>query len=697
MELIFEIGCEELPAGFIEPAMKQMRANFLEQCAERRIEADAVEVLATPRRLVLLVGNLAERQKDLEEVRTGPPVQAAYRDGQPTKAAEGFARGQGVSVDDLYVVETDKGSYVAAKVFEKGGDVRELLPEILTAVLKGFHFPKSMRWADRRDTFARPIRWLLAVADGQRVALTHAGVESGTTTRGHRFAAPGEFEVESIAGYFEQLARAHVVVHTDERRRRVQEQLARIGEELGGQVIDDPELVEEVIYLVEEPHGLYLNFGEEYLEVPAEVLISSMREHQRYFAIAGADGKLLPYCAVIYNTPVHDPAVVARGNLRVLKARLDDARFFWEKDLQTSLEERVAELGHVVWLAKIGSMKDRSIRMARLAERIAQELGLDATVAAHAARAGLLAKADLVSQMVFEFPDLQGVMGREYALKAGEPVEVATAIHEQYLPRGAEDALPGSDAGACVALAERLDALVGCFGIGLVPTSAADPYGLRRAALGVLRILQGRGYRIALSELLKLTIGVYDDICPDVLDKEPDALRAELTDFFGTRLKFQLATAAPTDVVDAVLAAGFDDVLSVQGRVSALASLRNEPDFEPLAVGFKRVVNILKKQAEGVAPGSLEVDPARLAEPAEQALFEAWGQARARVDAALAERNWQAACQALIALKTPVDHFFDHVMVMTDDQALRDNRIALLDKLRALFLQVADISVIQAG
>ncbi|MBA2663126.1 MAG: glycine--tRNA ligase subunit beta [Bradymonadaceae bacterium] len=692
MELIFEIGCEELPASYIEPALKHLREQFVEQCAAMRVDIDDVQVLATPRRLTLLVGKLAEHQRDLEEVRTGPPAQAAFRDGQPTKAAEGFARAQGVELAELYLVESDKGAYVAARVFQKGGPVRELLPEILTTVIKSFHFPKSMRWASYRETFARPIRWILAVAGELRVPLSFAGVESGTTTRGHRFAAPGEFVVHSIEDYRTQLRGAHVVVDTDARRQIVIDKLAEISTAVGGQVIHDPALIEEVVYLVEDPHALYLNFGEKYLELPDEVLISSMRSHQRYFAIAGQNGALLPYCAVIYNTPVRDPKVVADGNLRVLKARLDDAVFFWEKDLAKTLDTRVEELENVLWLAKIGTMKARSHRMAELADKVAQALGLDQSQASIARRAAYLAKADLVSHMVGEFPDLQGTMGRAYALKGGEPDAVAQAIHEQYLPRSADDALPQSDAGACVALAERLDALVGCFGIGLVPTSAADPYGLRRAALGVLRIVQARQYSIKLSTLVTLSLEVYDQLTPGVLGKDRDQLVRELLDFMATRLKFQLAGEAPTDVVDAVLAAGFDEVLSVQGRVRALASLRSEPDFEPLAAGFKRVVNILRKQADELRAGAPAKD--LLVEQPEQALFEAYQNAKSRVDKALDERNWQAACEALIELKVPVDHFFDHVMVMTDDQALRQNRLALLDALRALFLRVADISVI---
>jgi glycyl-tRNA synthetase beta chain len=696
MELIFEIGCEELPASFIEPALEQLERGFVAACAAKRIAAEGVRVLATPRRLTLLVDHLGETQADLEEVRTGPPAQVAFKDGQPTKAAEGFARGQGVPVEDLYVVETDKGAYVAAKVFEKGGRAVDLLPELLTQLVKGLHFPKSMRWGSYGETFARPVRWLLAVAGGERLAMTFAGVESGVLTYGHRFSAPGALEVHSIAEYLDKLRGANVHVDTTERRELIAKRLIALGEEVGGKVIEDPALIAEVANLIEAPYALVLRFGEEYLEVPDEVLISSMRSHQRYFAITRHDGsKLLPCCGVIYNTPVRDPEVVAKGNLKVLKARLDDARFFWEKDLQKTLDTRVDELDQVIWLGKIGSMKGRSERISALAKAVASALGLGAGTEEAAGRAGYLAKADLVSQMVFEFPDLQGVMGREYALKQGESEAVAKAIFEQYLPRGADDDLPASDAGACVALAERLDAITGCFGIGLIPTSQADPYALRRAALGVLRILQDRQYRVALTNLVDLAIGVYGTHAPGVFDKDTATLRQEILEFLATRLKFQLNAQLPTDVVDAVLAAGYDDVLSAQGRAEALAALRSLPDFEALAMGFKRVVNILKKQADEYAGQSLTVDAVLLNEPAEQALFEAYNQTNTRVTEALSRRDWAAACEALIGLKVPVDGFFDHVMVMTDDQRLKQNRIALLSKLRELFFHVADISVVQ--
>jgi glycyl-tRNA synthetase beta chain len=697
MQLVYEIGCEELPPSFCEPALAQIEKAFRAQVEELRISFDSLRTVATPRRLTLLVDGLADSQSDLEEERTGPPAKIAFRDGEPTKAAEGFARGNGVDVADLYTVDTDKGEYLAAKVFEEGQPTRELLPEVLNEIVRGLNFPKSMRWAARTERFARPVRWILAVADGETVPVSFAGVDSSNTTFGHRFAAPESFDVSGIDDYLSGLREAHVVVDQAERRETITRKLAEIAEDIGATLVEDQALVDEVTFLVEEPHAIAITFGDEYLELPDEVLVSSMRSHQRYFSFADEDGNaLISVCGVIYNTPVTTPEQVYDGNLRVLRARLDDARFFWEKDLKISLDTLVDKLSTVVWLKKLGSMKARSERMSKLAAAISDEVGFDEHATRSAKRAGLLSKTDLLTDMVGEFPDLQGVMGREYALADDEDADVANAIYEQYLPKGADDDVPETKAGAAVALAEKLDALTGCFGIDLIPTSTSDPYALRRAALGVIRILQEREYSVGLSRLFELAVDAYEELSPGALEKDRDELVDQVVEFCATRLKYQLTDDYPTDVVDAVLAVNKDDVLSIQDRVDALAELRQEPDFEPLAIGFKRVVNILRKQAEEQAELAGSVNTDLLEEEQERALHNAWKDAAAEVDAALAARDWQRACQALIGLKGPVDDFFDNVMVMADDQKLMQNRIALLDELRDLFMKVADISRIQA-
>lgn len=692
MQLIFEIGCEELPARFVPPALEQIEEAFKEACDQSRIDAGNVRMAGTPRRLTLLVTDLAETQEDLREERTGPPAAIAYDDaGEPTKAAEGFARGQGVEVDDLYTVETDKGEYLAAEVFDKGSATQTLLPKILTSIIEGLHFPKSMRWGTQDETFGRPVRWILAVAGGEVVPVEFAGVQSSNLTYGHRFSAPDPFVVDSIDSHERGLLRADVIVDPILRRTDVIRALEIHGTEAGGQVVDDPELIDEVIYLIEKTQAVTLHFSEDYLELPREVLISSMRSHQRYFAIEETDGSALrPACVVIYNTPVRDPEVVARGNLKVLRARLDDARFFWEKDLQISLSEHRDKLREVIWIGALGTMYERTERMAGLARDVGAAMELSDDQIESAARAAALSKADLVTQVVNEFPDLQGVMGREYALRSGEDNAVATAIDEQYRPKSADGRLPKTDVGACVAIAEKLDAIVGCFGIDMAPSSASDPYGLRRAALGILRILSDRNSTASLPHLIAKAVDRYEGIFAD-----GEAVARAVSAFLNTRLRYLLTDDAPTDVVNSVLAAGVDDVPSVHGRIEALAALRDEADFEPLALGFKRVVNILEKQAEDVDLDELSVDPSRLEDPAESALYEAYHSAREAVSHHLDERRWDAACESLIELKSSVDQFFDSVMVMADDEALKNNRLALLAELRRLFLEVADISKIR--
>ena len=695
MELIFEVGCEDLPARFVEPALQQMRDGFQDHCESLRIDVGDITTAGTPRRLVLMVTDLADAQTDLQEQRTGPPADIAFDDGEPTNAATGFARGQGVDVEDLYVVDTDKGEYVAADVFEEGEPTAELLPEVLTEILSGLQFPKSMRWGSGPTKFGRPVRWLTAVADGDVIPVEFAGVTSGSITYGHRFAAPDPLEVQTVEGYLADLDDAQVTVDQHQRRSEIEEMLQQQGAAAGGRVVDDPGLVDEVTQLVEKPHAVLLDFSEDYLQLPREVLISSMRSHQRYFAVESDDGsELLSACVVIYNTPVEDPQVVAEGNLKVLRARLDDARFFWDNDRKTDLEDHREKLNDVVWIGKLGTMYELTERLERLAEPIGEAMGLEASQQKNAARAAALSKADLVTDLVEEFPDLQGVMGREYALASGEAPEVARAVEEHYLPKSADGALPETDAGACVAVAEKLDAIVGCFGVDMIPTSSSDPYGLRRAALGVLRILKQRNSTASLPDLVDHTIGAYRSGGDTPFDEDDQSVRSQVVDFMVTRLRYLLEDEAPTDVVNSVLAATVEDVPSVYGRVEALADLQGEEDFEPLAQGFKRVVNILEKQAEEYDLEALEVDADLLEEPEEQQLFEAARSAKTALDDHLQQRRWDDACNELIALKQPVDTFFDSVMVMADDDRLKRNRLALLDELRRLFVGVADISKI---
>lgn len=700
MELVFEIGCEDLPARFVGPSLEQLKTLFNSLCldSELLVDVNATRTVGTPRRLALLAQVERTIPRRVEQ-KIGPSWERAFADGQPTRAAVGFSGSLGLTPADLRPLHTEKGIYASLELQVGGGDAREHLPGVLQECVRLLHFPKTMRWGAHDQRFARPLRWLVAVADGEILPVHFAGVSAGNYTFGHRFApAHGHAEVPSRLlvtdhqSYLAAMEKAGIVVDPGERRRQVSELVHESARKGGGRPVDDAALLDEVTHLVEQPNAVLVEFDAAYLDLPDEVLLSSMRAHQRYFGILDDEGGLKNACVVVYNTPVRDPRVVAAGNLRVLKARLDDAKFFWENDLSQPLDAYRQDLDRVLWLNRLGSLRDKSDRIAQLAERIAVDVGLGTDAARIAQRAGHLSKADLVTSVVYEFPDLQGVMGREYALRSDEGEAVATAIYEQYLPRGAEDELPTTNAGACVAIAEKLDSLVGCFLAGLIPTSTADPYGLRRAAIGVIRVLQGRGWRISLEALVDRAAQVYDETDVD-LEWSP-ATKALLLDFVRGRLENQLVSDYPTDVVRAVLAVGLDDVTSVTDRVAALSSLRDEPVFEPLATGFKRVVNILRKQASEYSSAELQVNEAQLAEDAEKALHAAATAARVALDDAISQREWPTAVRTLASLREPVDTFFDTVMVMTDDAELKRNRVALLFELQGQFLRVADLSVV---
>ena len=695
MELVFEIGCEELPARFVEPGLEQLESMFVEKCDHERIEVSDVRTVGTPRRLTLLVEDLADKQADLSETQTGPPADVAFEDGEPTGAAKGFASAKGVEPNDLYVVDTEKGKYAAADVYEEGQDTHELLPDILEEVLSELHFPKSMRWGDGADiAFGRPVRWLLAVVDGEHVPVHFAGVDSGTSSRGHRFSSPESFEVNGCEDYISELESRDVVVEPHRRKTQIRETLDEMASSVGGEVREDPGLVDEVAHLIEMPNGTLLDYSDEYLMLPDEVLITSMRSHQRYFSIQDPDtGQLMSYAGVIYNTPVETPEKVNEGNLKVLRARLDDAKFFWNKDRQQPLAAYTAHLEDVVWVDAIGSMKNRSERIGNLGKRLGDAFGLETQQREAVERAGLLSKADLVTEMVNEFPSLQGIVGREYARESGESDDVAVAIHEQYLPGGADDDLPSTDIGAIVSIAEKIDAIVGCFGADMQPTSDSDPYGLRRAALGIIRIAAESDYRIELDELVGDSLAIYaKHNGDDVFSKSDDKLVGEVCYFVKNRLRYWLQEDYPTDVVDAVIEVGGRDIKRTIGLVESLSALKEGEDFLPLARGFKRIGNILDKEE---VPASDSPDESLLEEPQEQQLFEAYRDVRNQITNALENRDWDRACAALNDMKEPVDAFFDNVMVMTDDEKLHRNRIALLRQLRKLFVRVADIGHIQ--
>ncbi len=689
-DLLLEIGVEELPASFVVPALAELRRSLEERLAAKRLSHGASRVWGTPRRLAVRVEAVAGTSPDLRRQVLGPPLKAAFApDGSPTKAGEKFAQAHRRTLEELLRVQTPKGEYLAVEVEERGESAEVLLPAALSEVVHILHFPKSMRWGDVEQTFARPVQWLVALHGTAVLHFVFGDVRSGRETRGHRFLAPDPFPLAHAQDYAAALDKSHVVADISERRSRIQKAVREKAASAGGVLRDDEDLLDEVTQLVELPCPVLGSFEERHLDLPPEVLVQEMRSHQRYFSVVDGTGKLLPRFVAVSNTPVRDEATSRRGYERVLSARLSDGRFFFDEDRKTPLAARVPELDRVVWQGQLGSYGEKVERICALAVWLAREVGL-ASLVPTVERAALLAKADLVTGMVGEFPELQGIMGREYALASGEPKEVALAIAEHYLPRGASDPLPTEDAGALVGLADRLDTLAGLFALRKQPSASADPFGLRRACLGVIRVILGRSYRLPLGKAL-------DEALRPLAKKLPKAnlgeTRLELLEFFRGRLKALWTEGVRADVVEAVLSTGFEDLRGAQARVQALAALVETPEFLPLAESVKRAVNILEKQG-----GDIQGDTPQeslFEQPAERMLYRDAQAARAEVSAALAREDVPGALAAAAALRGPVATFFEGVRVMADDAAVRENRVRLLRAVANVFAPLADFGRIQ--
>jgi glycyl-tRNA synthetase beta chain len=680
-DLFLEIGCEEIPAGFIPKALADMEQLMKRELESARLEFGEIVTLGTPRRLVLAVKGIAERQPDAELTAMGPAKSVAYdKEGNPTRAAQGFARGQGVEVSELILIATEKGEYLAAKKSEIGRETSDLLPEMLPRLMGAIPFKKSMRWGDLDVRFARPIHWIVALFDGVVVPFSFGNIETGSVSRGHRFMANSNFPVKDLAHYLEECERHFVIPDPLKRKEIIRREIEQVAKKAGGRVLPDEGLLEQVSFLVEYPSAVYGTFSREFLAVPREVLITSMREHQRYFSLVDENGKLLPGFITINNTLTEDPEVVVKGNERVLRARLSDARFFFDEDQKHTLESRVEALKSIVYQAKLGTSYEKMERFRDLAKKLAAEL--NPSVSEQVYRAATLCKADLVTGMVGEFPEVQGIMGREYALHDGEEPAVASAIAEHYLPTQAGGELPASDIGAFVSLADKMDTICGCFCVGLIPTGSADPYALRRSALGIINIILDRKYRTPLSAL----IGASLELLAAKRIRPAAEVQKDVLEFFRGRFVNLMADRFPSDVVDAVASVSFDDLVEAGAKIAALSEFRNRSDFGPLAVAFKRVCNIVK---DGV---DTPVSAALFEDPAESSLHQALQEVAKKVESALLGADYLAALTEIATLKDGVDLFFEKVMVMAEDEAVRGNRLALLTGIARLFSRIADFS-----
>ncbi|MBF0477132.1 MAG: glycine--tRNA ligase subunit beta, partial [Deltaproteobacteria bacterium] len=647
-DLLFEIGVEEIPAGFMAGALDSLKSLTAKGLEENRLGFGSITAMGTPRRLTVLATGIPEKQEDMTEEITGPPKKVAMgEDGQYTKAGLGFAKSQNADVADLKVITTPKGEYLAISRIRAGRDTVDVLTEMLPRVITTLPFPKSMRWGEIKTAFVRPIHWLAALYGTNIVPFETAGITSGRTIYGHRFMAPAPIELASPADYLEKTKSAWVIADIAERKQMVADQVAEAVKAVGGSILTDPGLLDHVTNLVEYPYAVCGSFDPKFLAIPDEVLITAMREHQKYFSVIGPDKKLMPHFVAVNNTKPKHPAIVTKGHERVLKARLADAAFFYKEDTKQPLSDRVDALKRVTFHSDLGSSYEKMERFQKLAVAIADKIAPQAIPTVD--RIAYLCKADLVTDMVGEFPTLQGIMGREYARLSGEQPEVADGILEHYLPRFAGDELPKTIGGAIVSIADKVDSVVGFFAVGQKPTGGADPYALRRQSLGVINILLGLDLHLTVDELITMSLNQFKPgLVPD-----PVATAAEVKAFFEGRL-FNLMTGRgfSHDVVDAVLAVFGASPTAAVPRITALEEFKKIPDFEPLAVAFKRVVNIIKK-TNVVAAVKAEL----LAEEAEQDLFRAYSGLNQEVAALVGQGDYQAALTKVAGLKGAVDAF----------------------------------------
>lgn len=686
--LLLEIGTEELPASFVAAGVEALPALLRAKLAELRLSHGPVRSAGTPRRLAVWVEEVAVEQPDLDEEVLGPPARVAFdAEGKPTKAAQAFAQKLGVELSSLTRKDTDKGEYLVGRRREKGAPARELLPAALGEVCGKIPFRKSMRWSDGDVPFGRPVRWLIALLGAEEIGFSFAGVRSGRTTAGHRFLSPGAHAIAHARDYVAFLKERHVFVDTDERRRTMVERLREAASAAGGVLIEDEFLVEENLSLVEEPHIVTGGFDAQFLKLPERVILDVAKGHQRYFGVRASDGKLLPKYLAVVNT-AEKAENVRRGNDRVMRARLADAKFFYETDLATPLGDRRAKLEGVVFHKRLGSVADKVKRIERLVPLLGAELGLaDATIETALAGAAL-AKCDLVTLMVGELPELQGEMGTAYALAQGVEPEVARVISEHYQPRGADDPTAPSDAAALVALADRFDTLVGCFAIGQVPTGAADPLALRRAALGVLRTVLDKQWELSLSAAIASAYAAYAGV---KLDGDVGETSDKLLGFFKQRLRGLLEQELPADAVDACLAAQADRPHDVALRARALAQLDAGVRASAGEV-FKRAANIAKDAPEGepVAPGEVVAE----VHASEHSLFAAFAELRKDVGAAHQSRDYPRALGAIATFAPVLGRYFDDVLVMAEDAKVRDNRLKLMRQIHRTCSAIAHFNLL---
>lgn len=689
---LLEIGTEEIPAGYIPPALKFFQHKLSEQLKKNFLSFSDIKTAGTPRRLVVHISDLDSKQPDRELEIIGPPKAVAFdENNQPTKAAEGFAKKNQVPIEALSIKATERGDYVCLTKKEKGRLAMEILADILPELIASVPFPKTMRWGREKVRFARPIRWILALCGEKVVPFSFGSVTSDNKTLGHRFASSKELVIKSADydSYLTHLQSLNCIVDIETRRKRLREDAQKQAQQAGGHLLEDKELEELNTFLTEFPWAICGDFSSQFLSLPDAVLITCMKEHQKYFAVVDDEGKLRPNFIAINNTPSTKPDLIKKGHERVLGARLSDADFFFKEDTKKKLEEFVKDLAGMVFHKGLGSLLDKVERVEKLSEFIAHRLGY--TQIEKVKRAAYLCKADLCTEMVGEFPTLQGIMGKEYALLSGEDKEVAIAIEEHYLPIRSGGELPSSMAGIILSIADKIDTITATFALGLKPSGNQDPYALRRQALGIISILINKEIELSLLDTVEEAISYLTKFVP----KLPSSLKEDITEFFKKRFKNELISRdIDYDVVDAAMAANFDSIFDCYQRALALMAVRKQPEFEPISIAFKRVMNILKDFGGGsVRPELFETNH-------EKALFDAFLQVKDQIGPLVSNDNneptratqYQKALMLLLTLKPHIDDFFDNVMVMVEDEAIRKNRLSLLWSISRLFLKIGDLS-----
>jgi glycyl-tRNA synthetase beta chain len=713
-DFLLEIGCEEIPARMMDAACKELvqrilgllnKESLLPQNTQPAYHSDMPQVLfrpyATPRRLALMVPGIAASQSDTTEQLIGPSSKVAFKDGQPTPAAHAFAKKAGVDVGKLEKVSTSKGEYLAATVTNKGRPAGEVLSEFLPKEIAGLYWAKNMYWrAGKPERFVRPIRWIVALLDGQVIPLEIAGIQSGTQSRGHRILGPKNVSIGSPTQYVEALRNAHVMASSSERADRIRKTLDAVTRTVAGaRWREDAALLSTVINLTEWPSAILGNFDPQFLTLPEEVLVTVMRDHQKYFAVEDASGKLAPHFLAVLNTESDSDGTIRHGNERVLRARFNDARFFWDTDQKTPLESRVEMLKAVTFQKDLGSYHAKAERTGKLVEGLCAALGkaglkVDSSAAQQAAK---LAKTDLTAELVKEFTELQGVVGGLYAKAQGLPQAVADAIYDQYKPASMEDSVPRTLEGAVLSIADKADSIAGMFALGLIPSGSKDPFALRRQANGIVKTIAEHKLSLNLAKLMADARDLYKGSeAEKKFTLSGDAYLQPLTGFFRERLEFYLrdALGLAYDVVNATLAADANDVVDAVARAQAVAKVRPSADFESISTAFKRMKNILRQAEESKKTIASPFSPAVLQEEAERKLAAAIGPVAESVNKLRAVRQYDPALIEISKLRPTIDAFFDKVMVMVDDESLRANRLGLLQTLVNEFSGIADFSEI---